>query len=222
MAYTPTFSQGVKFIKIARVDDQGKDNTLSLQELNSIRIDYSDTDIIEYPITSISKYDTYFLFGVLPTNTTSSTDNQVLNYRFSASFYTGDTLIPAGSSKSIPQDTGGSYSVSYNNLNYFTASTGQYTLGNLPNIPITFIVSASITGSGGGSGNSILYLNSSLRGNINSGSAFLNPSGFAILGDINFTSTLTPTINEEFSLIYSPYITSCVTIKFFARQSVAT
>jgi len=222
MAYTPTFSQGVKFIKIARIDDQGKDNTLSLQELNSIRIDYSDTDIIEYPITSISKYDTYFLFGVLPTNTTSSTDNQVLNYRFSASFYTGDTLIPAGSSKSIPQDTGGSYSVSYNNLNYFTASTGQYTLGNLPNIPITFIVSASITGSGGGSGNSILYLNSSLRGNINSGSAFLNPSGFAILGDINFTSTLTPTINEEFSLIYSPSVISDLTIKFFATQSVAT
>ncbi len=60
MAYTPVFSQGVKFIKIARVDDQGNDNTLSLQELNSIRIDYSNTDIVEYPITSISKYDDYF------------------------------------------------------------------------------------------------------------------------------------------------------------------
>jgi hypothetical protein len=222
MAYTPVFSQGVKFIKIARIDDQGKDNTLSLQELNSIRIDYSDTGIIEYPITSISKYDTYFLFGVLPTNTTSSTDNQILNYRFSASFYTGDTLIPGGSSYYIPEDTGGSYTVSYNNpLNYFTASTGQYTLGNLPNIPITFIVSASITGSGGGSGNSILYLNSSLRGNINSGSAFFNPSGGGTLGNINFTSTLTPTINEEFSLIYSPSVTSDLTIKFFATQSVA-
>ena len=222
MAYTPTFSQGVKFIKIARIDDQGKDNTLSLQELDSIRIDYSDTDIIEYPIVSISKYDTYFLFGVAPTNATSSTDNQVLNYRFSASFYTGDTLIPAGSSKSIPQDTGGSYSVLYNNLNYFTASTGQYILGNLPNIPITFIVSASITGSGGGAANNILYLNSSLGGNINSGSVFLNPSGGGTLGNINFTSTLTPTINEEFSLIYSPGITSDLTIKFFATQSVAT
>ena len=222
MAYTPTFSQGVKFIKIARVDDQGKDNTLSLQELDSIRIDYSDTDIIEYPIVSIAKYDTYFLFGVAPTNATSSTDNQVLNYRFSASFYTGDTLIPGGSSKYIPEDTGGSYSVLYNNLNYFTASTGQYTLGNLPNIPITFIVSASITGSGGGAGNNILYLNSSLGGNINSGSAFLNPSGGGTLGDINFTSTLTPTINEEFSLIYSPGIISDLTIKFFATQSVAT
>jgi hypothetical protein len=31
MPYTPVFSQGVKFIKIARVDKQGKDNTLSLQ-----------------------------------------------------------------------------------------------------------------------------------------------------------------------------------------------
>jgi hypothetical protein len=221
MAYTPTFSQGVKFIKIARVDDQGKDNTLSLQELNSIRIDYSNTDIIEYPIVSIAKYDTYFLFGVAPTNATSSTDNQVLNYRFSASFYTEGT-IPAGASKVIPEDTGGSYIVSYNNLNYFTASAGRYTLGNQPNIPITFIVSASITGSGGGAGTSTLFLTSTLNGNINSGNAFFNPSGGSTLGDINFTTTLTPIINESFYLVFSPGVTSDLTIKFFATQSAAT
>jgi hypothetical protein len=222
MAYTPTFSQGVKFIKIARVDDQGKDNTLSLQELNSIRIDYSNTDIIEYPIVSIAKYDTYFLFGVAPTNATSSTDNQVLNYRFSASFYTGDPLIPAGGSRILPGTTSGGYTVSYNNLNYFTASAGRYTLGNQPNIPITFIVSASITGSGGGAGTSTLFLTSTLNGNINSGSAFFNPSGGSTLGDINFTTTLTPIINESFYLVFSPGVTSDLTIKFFATQSVAT
>ena len=222
MAYTPTFSQGVKFIKIARIDDQGKDNTLSLQEINSIRIKFSDVGIVEYPINSISKYDNFFLFGVIPTEITSSTDNQVLNYRFSASFYTEGT-IPAGASKVIPEDTGGSYIISYNNpLNYFTASAGRYTLGNQPNIPITFIVSASVTGSGGGAGTSTLFLTSTLNGNINSGNAFFNPSGGGTLGDINFTTTITPTIDESFYLVFSPGVTSELAIKFFATQSVAT
>ena len=114
MAYTPVFSQGVKFIKIARIDDQGKDNTLSLQELNSIRIDYSNTGIIEYPITSISKYDTYFLFGVAATNATSSTDNQVLDYKFKAG-WTG-SLTNVSTILSAYNLSG---SVSYDNLNYF-------------------------------------------------------------------------------------------------------
>ena len=221
MAYTPVFTQGVKFIKIARIDDQGKDNTLSLQEINSIRIKFSDVGIVEYPINSISKYDNFFLFGVIPTEITSSTDNQVLNYRFSASFYTEGT-IPQGTSRILPGTTGGSYIISYNNLSYFTASAGRYTLGNQPNIPITFIVSASITGSGGGAGTSTLFLTSTLNGNINSGSAFFNPSGGSTLGDINFTSTITPTIDESFYLVFSPGVDSELAIKFFATQSVAT
>ena len=151
MAYTPTFSQGVKFIKIARIDDQGKDNTLSLQELNSIRIDYSNTGIIEYPITSISKYDDYFLFGVAPTNVTSSTDNQVLNYRASGS---SRTTIAGGNDINITN-----YSQSYNNLGYFNTSSGQYVLGNQTNIPIQFITSASVTGSASGGVTIQIYSN---------------------------------------------------------------
>jgi hypothetical protein len=132
MPYTPVFSQGVKFIKIARVDKQGKDNTLSLQELNSIRIDYSDTNIVEYPITSIAKYDNYFLFGVATTNVTSSTDNYILNYSASAS---SRTTIADG----IDGSQLTNYTESYDNLGYFNPTTGYYTLGNLTNIPIQFI-----------------------------------------------------------------------------------
>ena len=123
MPYTPYYSQGVKFIKIARVDDQGKDNTLSLQELNSIRIDYSDTGIIEYPITSISKYDTYFLFGVATTNATSSADNYILNYSASASSRT-----TIGNFDDVQLTN---YTESYDNLGYFNPTTGYYILGNL-------------------------------------------------------------------------------------------
>jgi hypothetical protein len=149
MAYTPVFSQGVKFIKIARIDEQGKDNTLSLQELNSIRIDYSDTNIIEYPIISIAKYDDYFLFGIFPTNVTSSTDNYILNYRAS------------GSSRAGVSDANDiqltNYTESYDNLGYFNPTTGYYTLGNLTNIPIQLITSASVTGSASGNVNIQIY-----------------------------------------------------------------
>ena len=215
MAYTPVFSQGIKFIKIARIDDQGKDNTLSLQELNSIRIDYSDTSIIEYPITSISKYDNYFLFGVLPTNATSSTDNQILNYRSSASYtrqfasgisYVLNNYIPYGSED-------------YNNLSYFDMSTGRYTLGNQPNIPITIAVSASVTASADAT--NILYINSSINNVVASQSVNYEPSsGFS--QSVMITSyTTVPNIGEYFYLSFSPGSTSKFTGSYFVTQSIA-
>ena len=169
MAYTPVFSQGVKFIKIARVDDQGNDNTLSLQELNSIRIDYSNTNIIEYPITSISKYDDYFLFGVATTNVTSSTDNQVLNYRAS-----GSKLATIGGGTDDSPIT--NYTEVYDNLGYFNPTTGNYTLGNLTNIPIQLITSASVTGSAAGSVS--IFINSSVKGIVASTSKALGGSPY--------------------------------------------
>jgi hypothetical protein len=169
MAYTPVFSQGVKFIKIARIDDQGNDNTLSLQELNSIRIDYSDTNIIEYPITSISKYDDYFLFGVATTNVTSSTDNQVLNYRASGSKL---TTIGGG----VDDNTITNYTEAYDNLGYFNPTTGYYTLGNLTNIPIQLITSASVTGSA--TGNVVIFINSNINGIVASTSKALGGSPY--------------------------------------------
>jgi len=214
MAYTPVFSQGVKFIKIARIDKQGKDNTLSLQELNSIRIDYSDTDIIEYPITSISKYDDYFLFGVSPTNATSSTDNQILNYRSSASYtrqftsgtsYVLNNFVPYGSE-------------SYDNLGYFNMSTGRYTLGNQPNIPITIAVSASVTASADAT--NILYINSSINNVVASQSVNYEPSsGFS--QSVMITSyTTVPNVGEYFYLSFSPGSTSEFTGSYFVTQSI--
>ena len=153
MAYTPYYSQGVKFIKIARIDDQGNDNTLSLQELDTVRIKFSDVGIVDYPITSIAKYDDYFLFGVATTNKTSSTDNEILNYRASGSkMY----LVGNGVDDTIITN----YTEAYDNLGYFNPTTGIYTLGNLPNIPIRFTFSASITGSN--TGNVSVFINSSI------------------------------------------------------------
>jgi hypothetical protein len=218
MAYTPVFSQGVKFIKIARVDDQGKDNTLSLQELNSIRIDYSNTGIIEYPITSISKYDTYFLFGVIPTEATSSTDNQILNYRFSSSYKR--TL---GNSDDFTLNNYGTYgSVAYDTLINFTSASGLYAFENLTNIPVKLTLTSSVTSSGTLGGSVIMYISSSLRGYLASAgwgipvgpplNALLSASYTGVLLDgedigISFTNTSNNSI----------YFTS----SFFTTQSIA-
>jgi hypothetical protein len=213
MAYTPVFSQGVKFIKIARIDDQGKDNTLSLQELNSIRIDYSDTGIIEYPVTSISKYNDYFLFGIAPTNATSSTDNEVLNYRFSASYtrdfavgtsYILNNYIPYGSE-------------AYNNLGYFDMSTGRYTLGNQPNIPISIKASASVTSSAD-EVTSVLRIVSNLNGIVASQS-YLFPTG-TTRTVMTSSYTTVPITGEYFYLTFSPGANTQFTGSYFATQSV--
>ena len=214
MAYTPVFTQGVKFIKIARIDEQGKDNTLSLQEINSIRIKFSDVGVVEYPINSIAKYDNFFLFGVIPTDVTSSTDNEILNYRFSASYtrsftsgtsYILNNYIPYGSED-------------YNDLSYFDMSNGRYTLGNQPNIPIIIKVSASITSSLD-EVTTILYINSNVNGIVASQSYYV-PTG-TTRSVMTSSYTTVPTIGEYFYLSFSPGANTQFTGSYFATQSIA-
>jgi hypothetical protein len=211
MAYTPTFSQGVKFIKIARIDDQGKDNTLSLQELNSIRIDYSNTGIIEYPITSISKYDDYFLFGVAPTNVTSSTDNQVLNYRASGS---SRTTIAGGNDINVTN-----YTESYDNLGYFNTSSGQYVLGNQTNIPIQFITSASVTGSA--SGGVTIQIYSNIGGVVASQTEALGGSPWEQKLSASYSGTAQEGEQFYINVINSSVSGISYTGSFYVTQSVA-
>jgi hypothetical protein len=212
MAYTPVFSQGVKFIKIARIDGQGNDNTLSLQELDSIRIKFSDVGIVEYPITSISKYDDYFLFGVETTNITSSADNQILNYRFSASY---SRNFASGMSYTL--DNYGDYGAeAYDNLNYFDLNTGRYTLGNQSNIPIRIVISASVTSSSD-EVTTILYINSNLNGVVASDSHYFPTGNPRTIMSASYT--ITPQINEYFYLSISPGANTNFTGSFFVTQS---
>jgi hypothetical protein len=211
MAYTPVFSQGIKFIKIARIDDQGKDNTLSLQEINSIRIDYSDTDIVEYPITSIAKYDDYFLFGVAPTNVTSSTDNQVLNYRASGS---SRTIVADGNDTSLTN-----YTESYDNLGYFNPTTGYYTLGNLTNIPIQFIISASFTGSASGGVNIQIYSN--INGSVASQTKALGGSPYRQVLSASYSGVAQEGEQFYVNVINNSGATISVTGSFYVTQSVS-
>jgi hypothetical protein len=210
MPYTPVFSQGVKFIKIARVDKQGKDNTLSLQELNSIRIDYNDTNIVEYPITSISKYDDYFLFGVATTNITSSTDNYILDYKFKAG-WTG-SLTDAVTILSSYNLSG---SVNYDNLDYFNTSSGEYVLGNQPNIPITIVSSASVFATTSQLGQLLIFSN--LYGTV-AQSTFFNPNNTTVIVSASYTTV--PTSGESFYLAMTTTGPINATASFFVTQSI--
>ena len=214
MAYTPYYSQGVKFIKIARTDEQGNDNTLSLQELDNIRIKFSDVGIVEYPITSISKYDTYFLFGVAPTEATSSINNEILNYRASASY---SRQFTSGTSY-ILSDYGTYGGESYDDLGYFNLSTGRYTLGNQPNIPIIVKVSASITSSLD-EVTTILYINSSINGTVASQSYYVPTGTTRTVMTASYTTT--PAYGEYFYLSFSPGATTNFTGSFFVTQSTS-
>lgn len=133
----PTIPAGVKYVKIARKDAQGNDNTLSLQELTDLRFAFSDvSDILNYEILNISEYPSYYLYSIKSLNVTSSADNNVLNYRISASKTT-----------SIALTAGELYGVyDYTNVTdtpgYFDLYYGSILWGSTPNV--TLQITASV------------------------------------------------------------------------------
>jgi hypothetical protein len=137
---------GVIYIKIARKDNQGNDNTLSLQELNNIRLKFSDAGIVDYPIANVTEYSDYYLYQIFRTNITSSADDNIRNYRFSASAYTPPFSVLVSGDSSVDIDLYTSEPFDY--LNYFNTSSGIYTFGDTPNVKI--IYTASILVSTGG------------------------------------------------------------------------
>jgi len=129
-------------IKISKLDANGNDNTSNLEKLLYFTLKYSDINPIQFDIINRKEYSDYFLFTIKTTplqqsydiNTlASSSDNNIKNYFTSASF-------PSNQSSSILKyDT-----ILNNNLGYLNTSSGQFILGNTPNIPLTLIATASI------------------------------------------------------------------------------
>jgi len=138
---------GVIYIKIARKDLDGNDNTLSLQELNNLRIKFSDYGIANYPIVNITEYPDYYLYQIPRVNVTSSADNNIRNYRFSASALLSPFFQTVNGNTTVDIDTYTSLPFDY--LNYFNTSSGIYTFGDTPNVKI--IYTASVFVSTGGS-----------------------------------------------------------------------
>jgi len=137
MPVTPVYTVGVKYIKVAKLDSGSIDQSIQLQNLTDIRIKFSDIiNPVQYNVTSIAEYPTYYLYTIVPLNVTSSADQEILDYKVSAS---GGTV------------TGGGLLASYiiqpgtNILGYFD---GTYlNMGNTPNVSlnVSFSLSQSST-----------------------------------------------------------------------------
>jgi hypothetical protein len=229
-------TKGVTYIKINRIDNEGNDNTLTLQGLTNIRIIYSDIGIVNYPVYSIAEYDDYYLYQLVTTNVTSSTDNNIRDYTLDVTSSGGTynlSSIPAD--YNFNNDSGGPiiWAITTDIQNYFDTATQSYIFENTSNIYLTcsFTVN-SITWIGAVPGPTF-YLVSNVRGIITSyqtlggspssvnfvhSGSFLNESlkiqystagGGMSTSNVNFT--ITQSINPSSTIIdqvvLEPYVT---------------
>jgi hypothetical protein len=141
MASTTNITNGIKAIKIAKVDAFGNNNTLSLQELDTLVIEFSDLGRVNFTVTSIAEYPSYYLYYVivkeigyqnstftLPTvgANISAGSLQIQNYPFTSSYIGGfsgsNNLSPYSYNNPTGVFTSPSWSVAYTDVLNFTCS----------------------------------------------------------------------------------------------------
>ena len=69
-----TVSKGVKYAKISKIDQNGIDRSVYLEQLQSFRLTYSDVGTVQYNITSVQEQTNHYLFGIQTQPRTSSGD----------------------------------------------------------------------------------------------------------------------------------------------------
>jgi hypothetical protein len=140
----------ITYIKVSRFDKEGNDNTLSLQELTSIRWTDSEPTVGEIilNVLNITEYPTYYLYAVLSKTFVNPTfipgDDNTLNYSLSASF-TG-TSASAGlyylNQWNVINSSGGTFDTFYYTFNVTPNITTRYTASitaqNNNASPVTF------------------------------------------------------------------------------------
>ena len=152
--------RNAKYIKIAKIDCDGDNNSNSLGYVNKLVIEtpifsLSQNVWLTYNVIKINETPEYYTYSVTSvTNTVlpslnrynpSNTENQVLDYTVSSS-NPSNQQIYAGS---IPTTIGFWTTTSGNVINYFNTSSGIYTLENTPNTPLSITGSTVISGSNG-------------------------------------------------------------------------
>lgn len=141
--YGQVFTKGVKYIKINKLDKNGEDYEKRLAVADNIRINYPDVGSVQYNILTTQQQEDYYLMGVIPNENTSSI-NEILNYQFTAS------CNFSGSSPGQLVNDITAWSVTEDVQNYFNSSTGIYTFGNTPNIPLKITITGSFDTTGEG------------------------------------------------------------------------
>jgi hypothetical protein len=166
--YGTIYNDGVKYLKINKLDANGTDKSDYLAQMTSIRINHGDIGVKQYVISTTQVQNDYFIFGLTFPQPTTSSIGDINNY----------SLIATQSSFNFPITTlvplTASLTASVNPLSYFANSTSIYTLGDTPNIPISFSLSAT---SSNNLTNTfiIVYSNRDIPGSSTVGSPFSNP-----------------------------------------------
>jgi len=126
----------VEYIKIARVDQNGNDNTITLESLTQLTIPYSNGNNAVYPIESITRRRDFFLYQVGPANyTPNPNDSGSLLYDFTGSLGGANTIIDlgvGGVAVPFPTTTGTGSSVSF----LYNSSENKIELGTYPEKPL--------------------------------------------------------------------------------------
>ena len=131
------YNNGVKYIKVNRYDSGGLDRSDYLSQLQSLTLTYPDRSAIKYPITTIQEQANFYIYGITPGYNTSSKGN-INDYGVTSSKANvqGPTVGNLLKVKNYSTTVG-------NTLGYFNATTGVYTFGDTPNIPVKVNVSIS-------------------------------------------------------------------------------
>jgi hypothetical protein len=224
MPQTNAYTRGVKYIKIAKLDSGSVDQSIELQSLTDIRIKFSDVpNVTQYNVGAINEYPTYYLYTIVPTDVTSSVDQEILNYKVSgsSSTLTGTTQTNTNVSRISNYTT----QLGTNTLGYFTASSGIYTLGNTPNTILSWTSSLNINYTDpGGLGASAFFIFGQLDNNGN----FIEPYTQYNLslpggsGNISrtFSSSYTPVENQTYG--WGLWQQNIVRISTFTNQFLIT
>jgi len=220
---------GESFVKINKFDNNGVDNTVPLGQVNNLRIKYdADSTFTQINVLTISEFPSYYLYKV---SNHARTDNYILNYYTSASKSLTTSFLPIN----VPIIDWDS-TVLGNSTGYFNSSSGEYTLGITPNIPILITSSFNIVQSGGGSagtcsiavsdGTNLTFLASSSFSSAFTGTRTISASYIGLPGDILvvttkgginaslsgasliFTQSIAPSAAEFDPVIFEPNITT--------------
>ena len=146
----------IRYIKIARIDNNGVDNTLPLESLNTLVLP-SGSSFKEYTILNRTRTNDYFLYYVQPPDREdiAGDDKSVLNYEFTGSCLAGtnvaSTFALYQGGISIPITESNS-----DNLGFYNADDDAYKFQSYPSSEIINVrFSGSIT-TNGSSGTTVI------------------------------------------------------------------
>ena len=135
-------AEGVRYIKISKIDKNGVDNTNTLQSINQITIPYSTGNVV-YKILNISEEPTFYTYYVENPNIEWA-DRADIEYDFTGSLTTSSFSLSATNQERVSI-----VSAEKDLFSFYNSTTQQYILNTYPQKGIHFILTGSYSNTGG-------------------------------------------------------------------------